>query len=251
VLFIEGESFLLPHTSSVFLKQDCCRSSGISARGSFHGSLLSRDVLLPRIPAHSRLGHQNTFQRDGPETRRLLHSRPVYHAARNRDVSVYSTAQPSSEVEKFLEDARVRKVAAWLFFALGCFASREFYGVIVGTFIMAFVGNSFVSFLEQQASLLHSFTQARTSWKIPKPSRKALSILYFFFVLNLIGFATIFTVPQLISSWRYLKQVILSDNPYVELAESIHALIGSDATARLESLLTGVMGSFTPSLRFK
>jgi hypothetical protein len=36
---------------------------------------------------------------------------------------------------------------------------------------------------------------------------------------------------------------VLSDNPYVELAASIHTLIGGDATSRLEGLLSSVAGA--------
>jgi hypothetical protein len=254
-LLIEAEAFSLPHACGAFPDRIACRSSRLSSSSEpmRHGPILGRNGLASHRTLQCSLDLTGPSRNSKRPTLPSHILRAGYCATRNRDVALCctSSSQPRSEVERFLEDARVRRVAAWVFVALGCFASREFYGVIVGTFIMAFIGNSFVSLLEQQAALLHTFTQARTSWKLPKPSREALSILYFFCVLNLIGFATIFTVPQLISSWRYLKQVIISDNPYVELAESIHALIGTDATARLESLLTGVMGSFTPTLRFK
>jgi hypothetical protein len=251
-LLIEAEAFSISHARGPFPDRIASRSSRLSStEPMIHGAILGRVGLASHRTLQCNLDPlgPNRSSKENALPSRIIRAGNL--ATRSRDVSLCCTSQSRSEVERFLEDARVRRVAAWVLVALGCFASREFYGVIVGTFIMAFIGNSFVSLLEQQAALLHTFTQERTSWKLPRPSRKALSILYFFCVLNLISFATIFTVPQLISSWRYLKQVIISDNPYVELAESIHALIGTDATARLESLLTGVMGTFTPTLRFK
>jgi len=80
--------------------------------------------------------------------------------------------------------------------------------------------------------------------------RKFVCIAYMVIIMNIIAFATVFTVPQIVSSWRYLKQVILSDNPYVELSATIQTVIGESSTSRLESMLTGVTG-FTGKVKRK
>ena len=38
------------------------------------------------------------------------------------------------------------------------------------------------------------------------------------------------------------RRVLLSDNPYVELANSIHLMLGAEATSRVESLLGTIFG---------
>lgn len=96
-------------------------------------------------------------------------------------------------LETFLTDGKVRKVLAWILFVIGCSLLREFYGVIVGTFILSFLGNSTVSFLEQQAAEIHKFTVSKTKLMLPQLSRKTLSIIYIILILNLVGFVCIFT----------------------------------------------------------
>ena len=121
-------------------------------------------------------------------------------------------------------------------------ALKDFYGVIAGTFILSFVGNSIISFWEVRFAEMHKWCEGRLNCKLPTVPRKALSALYIIVVLYVLALGTVFTVPQVISSWRYLKQVLLSDNPYVELAGSIHALIGADATGSLETFFAGILG---------
>jgi predicted PurR-regulated permease PerM len=141
-----------------------------------------------------------------------------------------------------LRDSRVQRVAAWLLLAILIMALQDFYGVIAGTFILSFVGNSIISFMEARCAVLHRWCEDRLQCKLPTVPRNALSALYIIVVLYVLALGTVFTVPQVISSWRYLKQVLLSDNPYVELAGSIHAMIGSDATGSLETFFAGILG---------
>jgi predicted PurR-regulated permease PerM len=121
-------------------------------------------------------------------------------------------------------------------------ALKDFYGVMAGTFILSFVGNSAIAMMEKNCKKLHEWLEGCLNCKLPAISRKTLSALYIIVVLYVLALGTIVTVPQVISSWRYLKQVVFSDNPYVELAGSIHALIGADATASLENFFSGILG---------
>eukprot|EP00291_Cryptomonas_curvata_P002816 CAMPEP_0172191330 /NCGR_PEP_ID=MMETSP1050-20130122/23638_1 /TAXON_ID=233186 /ORGANISM="Cryptomonas curvata, Strain CCAP979/52" /LENGTH=171 /DNA_ID=CAMNT_0012866361 /DNA_START=117 /DNA_END=629 /DNA_ORIENTATION=- len=147
--------------------------------------------------------------------------------------STLSSAGHSSEIidkaEALLQDARVQRVTSWIILAVLIMALNDFYGVIAGTFILSFVGNSVISLLEGRCAKIHKLLENRFNCKLPSVPRKALSALYIIVVLYVLSLGTVFAVPQVISSWRYLKQVLLSDNPYVELAGSIHALIGEDA----------------------
>ncbi|EKX40194.1 hypothetical protein GUITHDRAFT_142917 [Guillardia theta CCMP2712] len=134
------------------------------------------------------------------------------------------------------------RLLSWLAFGIACYLARSFYGVIMGTFIFSFVGNSVVALWERQSDSIRKFAISRFGIKLPHISRQMLSVLYIVVIINAIFFATFFTVPQIITSWRYLKQLLLSDNPYVELANSIHSILGPDVTMRIEVLLTSVYG---------
>jgi hypothetical protein len=167
------------------------------------------------------------------------------HQSRTTRSTLFSAVQRSEIVDKaedLLHDSRVQRVTAWILFAVLIMALKDFYGVIAGTFILSFVGNSVISLLEGRCAKIHKFLESRFNCKLPSVPRKALSALYIIVVLYVLSLGTVFAVPQVISSWRYLKQVLLSDNPYVELAGSIHALIGADATGSLETFFAGILG---------
>eukprot|EP00960_Hanusia_phi_P023817 702368-Hanusia_phi.AAC.4 len=161
---------------------------------------------------------------------------------KSESTSLVDDNQPSRWLEQLASDEMAMRLLSWLAFGIVCYLARSFYGVIMGTFIFSFVGNSVVALWERQSDALRKFASSRFGLKLPHISREMLSLLYIVVIINAIFFATFFTVPQIITSWRYLKQLLLSDNPYVELANSIHSLLGPDVTMRIEVLLTSVYG---------
>lgn len=65
---------------------------------------------------------------------------------------------------------------------------------------------------------MHRMITKKTGWKIPTMSRSTVCMIYFVLVMQLVAFATIFTAPQILSSWRYLRQVAVVFAPIISSA---------------------------------
>mmetsp|Transcript_46497 Transcript_46497/g.110654 ORF Transcript_46497/g.110654 Transcript_46497/m.110654 type:complete len:428 (-) Transcript_46497:29-1312(-) len=141
------------------------------------------------------------------------------------------------------EDAGLKRVLSWVLFFTVVYLLEPFSGVIAGTFVLSFVGNSVVDTWLVYAIKVRKWAMEKKgiTW-IPQPQRQFLALVYMLVVVNFLVVGTVVTAPQIASSWRYLKQVSLSDNPYVALADSIHALIGGESIPKLEGILQGITG---------
>lgn len=144
-------------------------------------------------------------------------------------------------LEALTGDAVFMQVLAWSSFALLLYVVKPFYGVIAGTFIMSFVGNSVVAMWERTAVRTQAWAAGK-GYDIPRPPRKMLAVAYCLMMLTVLSIGSCITVPIVFDSWRYLKSVLLSDNPYVELANSMYSMLGPEATSRVESLLATLFG---------
>jgi hypothetical protein len=147
----------------------------------------------------------------------------------------------SSWLKRMSRDPTFMQFVAWGGFACILALLQPFYGVMAGTFIMAFVGNSIVHMWEQTVARLKEFAAGK-GYNIWCPSRRVLATAYCCMMLTVLSVGSCITVPLVFDSWRYLKSVLLSDNPYVELANSIYHFLGPEATSRVESLLGAIFG---------
>jgi hypothetical protein len=147
----------------------------------------------------------------------------------------------SSWLKRMSRDPTFMQFVAWGGFACILALLKPFYGVMAGTFIMAFVGNSIVHMWEQTVARLKGFAAGK-GYNIWCPSRRVLATAYCCLMLTVLSVGSCITVPLVFDSWRYLKSVLLSDNPYVELANSIYNFLGPEATSRVESLLAAIFG---------
>lgn len=106
-----------------------------------------------------------------------------------------------------LENNTLKRVIIWVVFGGFLYLCKPFYGVIIGTFVMSFVGNSVVNTLESQATAIRNFVIKKHNFHLPPVSRKVIAFFYIIIVLNVLIAFTVVTVPQVVESWRYLKQV--------------------------------------------
>lgn len=147
----------------------------------------------------------------------------------------------SSWLKRMSRDPTFMQFVAWGGFACILALLKPFYGVMAGTFIMAFVGNSVVHMWEQTVARLQGWAAGK-GYNIWRPNRRVLATAYCCLMLTVLSVGSCITVPLVFDSWRYLKGVLLSDNPYVELANSIYNFLGPEATSRVESLLAAIFG---------
>jgi hypothetical protein len=150
-------------------------------------------------------------------------------------------ATGSTFLQRLSQDKIFMQVLAWSGFAVLMSILKPFYGVMAGTFIMAFVGNSVVALWERSLVKLQAWA-VDNGFGVPRPTRKMLAVFYSLVLLSFLSIGSCITVPLVFDSWRYLKSVLLSDNPYVELANSIYLMLGPEATSRVENLLATLFG---------
>lgn len=74
--------------------------------------------------------------------------------------------------------------------------------------------------LEVYVSRTRKAINSRMGWSLPEMKRRSVCLLYFVICVNIITFATLFTVPQILQSWRYLKQVWSPAHQYLILVSS-------------------------------
>lgn len=143
---------------------------------------------------------------------------------------------PVQALAALLSSESSKKLAVWLgFLGLG-WQLRSFYGIILGTFVLSYIGSSAVRFSEEKGNRLLEKA------KLPRLPRRAWALLYICVVLNAILSLTILTVPRVVGETNYLSLIIESENPYVFVADGIRSFLGPDVSAKLEAFLLTVTG---------
>ena len=89
--------------------------------------------------------------------------------------------------------------------------------IFMGTFILAFVGNSFVR-SAQQTRLLSPFS--------PKSRRRALVLTYFTFILGVVTMLGVATMPDIIREGADFITRLQSDNIWVVVLEKARNGLG-------------------------
>jgi predicted PurR-regulated permease PerM len=88
----------------------------------------------------------------------------------------------------------------------------------MGTFIMAFVGNSFVESTQNWRAL--------EVLGAPPRRRRALVVCYFLFIVALITVFGVLTIPDIVREGADFVQRLQSDNIWVVLVEKIRSGCG-------------------------
>mmetsp|Transcript_13428 Transcript_13428/g.19356 ORF Transcript_13428/g.19356 Transcript_13428/m.19356 type:complete len:466 (-) Transcript_13428:543-1940(-) len=124
---------------------------------------------------------------------------------------------------QFFSELPVKKIFCWLVFLFGVYSMRSFFPVALGTFIVGYIGNSFVQYFSE-----------RTNGKIP---RKAIVLAYYSLIISIVALLGITTIPKVISEGQYFIQSLQSSNPYVFFADGIRSTLGDDLSTRMETFL--------------
>ncbi|CAB1101425.1 unnamed protein product [Ectocarpus sp. CCAP 1310/34] len=169
------------------------------------------------------------------------------------DQGVGSKATPSSGVagsslDRFLlllgEDD-TKKLGAWMLFALVLSRLRYFYGVMLGTFVMSYMGNSAIEVCMRKGNNALKRTGERLGWKrLPKKlPRSGYASVYILLLMTVITSLTVIIAPRLtVESQILVQKLSEQDNPYTIIASWMRRNFGEEALARLEPFLLSVTG---------
>jgi len=129
-----------------------------------------------------------------------------------------------------------KRLLVWLsFLGLG-WKLRSFYGIILGTFVLSYIGSSAVRWSEKRGN------EVIRRLKLPPLPRRFWAFAYIVLVLSSFVSLTVVTVPRVVGETNYLALLVESENPYVFVADGIRGFLGPDVSGKLEAFLLSVTG---------
>jgi len=151
-----------------------------------------------------------------------------------------TTITPTASKTQMLWDilgseAAIRKYI-WVGFLVMAWKLRSFYGIILGTFVLSYLGSSVVRVSMKYGNSLLSKV------KLPKLPRRIWALSYVFAVVMALSFVSVLSVPRVVGETNYMSLVIDSDNPYIFVADGIRNFLGPEATDKLELFLLSITG---------
>lgn len=140
-----------------------------------------------------------------------------------------SFTQPGpTELQSLINAIPFTKLTIWGLVALLAWQLHDFAGIVLGTFIVAFFGNSFVHGA-QSTSFMQSF---------PKPIRRqSLVLVYFLMILGLFTLLGVLTIPDIAREGADFVNRLQSDNIWVILVEKMRRGVGEQVMNSLEKAI--------------
>ncbi|KAM3570735.1 hypothetical protein VYU27_007205 [Nannochloropsis oceanica] len=129
-----------------------------------------------------------------------------------------------------------KRLLVWFsFLGLG-WKLRSFYGIILGTFVLSYIGSSAVRWSEKKGN------EIIKRLKLPALPRRFWACAYIVLVLSSFVSLTVVTVPRVVGETNYLALLVESENPYFFVADGIRGFLGPDVSGKLEAFLLSVTG---------
>ncbi|CAN0336329.1 unnamed protein product [Pylaiella littoralis] len=143
-----------------------------------------------------------------------------------------------------------KKLGAWMLFALLLSRLRYFYGVMLGTFVMSYMGNTVIELSMRKGNRALQRVGERRGWKrLPKKiPRSGYASVYILLLLTVITSLTVLIAPRLtvsvsnVESQLLIQKLSEQDNPYAIVASWMRSNFGEEALTRLEPFLLSVTG---------
>jgi len=101
----------------------------------------------------------------------------------------------------------------------------DFFGIVMGTFVVAFIGNSMVESTEQSRLL---------NFLSPSKRRRAMALLFFGGILSLFTLFGVLTIPDIATEGADFVKRLQSDNIWVVLVEKMRAGLGDQIMESLK-----------------
>lgn len=117
----------------------------------------------------------------------------------------------------FLNRIPLRKLFIWAAFLSLIYVLRDFFGILIGTFVISYIGNSLVNRYQDRVK-----------------DRRILVLGYFSTIILLVTGFGFWAVPLAISESKEFINKVQKDDPYIFVYEQLREALGPKLTARLE-----------------
>jgi len=129
-------------------------------------------------------------------------------------------SESDGEASTFLADLPLRKIIIWASFLGLLYLLRDFFGVIIGTFVISYIGNSIVNnFLTRY------------------PNRNLLVISYFSCIVLMVAGVGLLIIPRAVTEGRDFITTIQSQDPYVYALAKLRESLGKTMSVRVETMI--------------
>ncbi|GAX80385.1 hypothetical protein CEUSTIGMA_g7824.t1 [Chlamydomonas eustigma] len=133
------------------------------------------------------------------------------------------------DLPKLIQAIPFRRVAIWGAVGIVMFQLSEFFGLVMGTFIISFIGNSLVDSAAGSSGPLAV---------LPPPARRrALALLYFAGILATVTLLVVVTVPGIAAEGADFVKRLQSDNIWVVLVEKMRKGLGDQVMDSIEKAI--------------
>ncbi|PNH08413.1 hypothetical protein TSOC_005022, partial [Tetrabaena socialis] len=138
-----------------------------------------------------------------------------------------TTVRQPSELQSLINAIPFTKLVIWGSMAAIAVQLQDFAGIVLGTFIVSFIGNSFVE-NAQESQLVQSV--------LPKAHmrRQVLVLIYFSMILGLFTLLGVLTIPDIAREGADFVKRLQSDNIWVILVEKMRRGVGDQVMNSLE-----------------
>ena len=119
------------------------------------------------------------------------------------------------------------------------YSLQDFTGLVVGTFIISFIGNSFV---DSCLAVTNSRTSRRTfpflhEFFPPPMRRRALTVVYFSAILTIVSIVGVLTIPDIAAEGADFVRRLQSDSIWVVLVDKMRTGLGDSILESLEKAI--------------
>ncbi|KXZ46129.1 hypothetical protein GPECTOR_46g198 [Gonium pectorale] len=132
-----------------------------------------------------------------------------------------------TELQALINAIPFKKLAIWGTVAALAYQLHDFAGMVLGTFIVSFIGNSFVEGA-QESQLVQSLLPT------PQLRRQVLVLLYFLMILGVFTLLGVLTIPDIAREGADFVNRLQSDNIWVILIEKMRNGLGDQVMNSLE-----------------
>ncbi|GIL91430.1 hypothetical protein Vretimale_17819 [Volvox reticuliferus] len=154
-------------------------------------------------------------------------SSPTASTSPDQLAATSSAPVAPTELQALINAIPFKKLAIWGTVAALAYQLHDFAGMVLGTFIVTFIGNSFVEGAHT-APLVQSL--------LPKPTvrRQVLVLLYFLMILGVFTLLGVLTIPDIAREGADFVNRLQSDNIWVILVEKMRHGVGDQVMNSLE-----------------
>eukprot|EP00798_Chlamydomonas_sp_ICE-L_P015259 gene15259-21342_t len=147
-------------------------------------------------------------------------------------VAIGPSVEPnqSKDLQNIIASIPYRKILIWSIVAALSLQLNDFFGIVMGTYIISFLGNAFVDWTS-------SFRPSNVDSLTPAAWRKMFVVLYFGAIVSMVTLFGVLTIPDIAREGAVFVNRLQSDNVWVVLVEKMRHGLGDSIMESLEKAI--------------